>query len=474
MPTPRPLSRRALLRLFALSGAVSGIALSRAALGPRPAWAQAEETASDVLVIGAGIAGLAAARTCAAAGLRVRILEAASTTGGRIRTDRTTGLPLDLGASWIHGGDRDNPIRQRADSLGLETVVTDYAGFALFDGPARVGDDALDAAYTRFEAVVAEALAAAEAADEDRSLRAALEAVGFSPAREPLAEFFITGAIEQESGAAADALSAWWLGSDEAFEGDDRMIVGGYDAITDALTRECIAAGVAIQLGQRVSRITHDGPQVYVETDTGASFSAARGIITLPLGVLKRPAHTGGVHFIPGHSARKQAAIERLGMGLLTKSLFVFPRRFWPADGTEFGLLSQPPGRWAQWFDFTALVGAPVLLGFNAADEGARVEALDDAARTAEAMAALRAAFGRAVPDPTAAVHTRWLSDPFTYGAYSFLAVGASPEDRDALAAPEGRLLFAGEATSRQYAATVHGAYLSGVRAGEETIRTGA
>jgi monoamine oxidase len=84
-------------------------------------------------------------------------------------------------------------------------------------------------------------------------------------------------------------------------------------------------------------------------------------------------------------------------------------------------------------------------------------------------MQALRSMFGRAIPDPVDAQITRWASDPLAFGSYSFNALGATPDMRDDLARPvDGRIFFAGEATERDYFATVHGAYLSGLRAAEQ------
>ncbi|HHW87448.1 MAG TPA: FAD-dependent oxidoreductase, partial [Chloroflexi bacterium] len=119
-------------------------------------------------------------------------------------------------------------------------------------------------------------------------------------------------------------------------------------------------------------------------------------------------------------------------------------------------------------------VDKPVLLWFNAGEYGAALEALSDAEITAAAMATMRTLYGDAIPAPEAVHITRWLSDPLARGAYSSLAVGATPDDRAALAAPvDGRLYFAGEATHRDYPSTVHGAYLSGLEAASAITQSG-
>lgn len=118
---------------------------------------------------------------------------------------------------------------------------------------------------------------------------------------------------------------------------------------------------------------------------------------------------------------------------------------------------------------FTRALNQPVLLGFNAADEARRMESWTDEKIVASALATLRRIFGRATPDPVDYQVTRWAADPFAAGSYSFNALGATPQMRDDLAASiNGKLFFAGEATSRRHFGSAHGAYLSGLRAARE------
>jgi monoamine oxidase len=112
-----------------------------------------------------------------------------------------------------------------------------------------------------------------------------------------------------------------------------------------------------------------------------------------------------------------------------------------------------------------------VLLCLQGGSAARAAERLPGPDLVANAMEWIRAAFGSSVAPPSFHQVTRWSSDPFAYGSYSFFAKGSSPEDVDALAAPVGvRLFFAGEATSRDHPATVHGAYASGLRAAEEVL----
>jgi monoamine oxidase len=133
-----------------------------------------------------------------------------------------------------------------------------------------------------------------------------------------------------------------------------------------------------------------------------------------------------------------------------------------------------PPqnGHWVEWLSLARPAQQPVLLGFNAADFGREIEAWSDDEIVADAMRTLRVIFGRRIPDPDGSRITRWASDPFAGGSYSFNALGSTPDMRDELARSiAGRLHLAGEATHREHFGTVHGAYLSGLRAAQDVLR---
>lgn len=113
----------------------------------------------------------------------------------------------------------------------------------------------------------------------------------------------------------------------------------------------------------------------------------------------------------------------------------------------------------------------PVLLGFNAADYGRKIEAWSDEQIVASAMKTLKTIFGANIPQPIDWQVTRWASDPFARGAYSYHALGSTPRMRDALASSlSRRLFFAGEATNRDHFGTAHGAYLSGLQAARDVL----
>ncbi len=425
----------------------------------------------DALILGAGIAGLSAAKALTARGLRVVVLEGRDRIGGRVWTDESwPGLPLDMGAGWIHGL-TGNPITTLARELELDLVVTDYDSLVLYDEAGRrLPQHEAEALDTEFAAVLAELAAERQrrqaAGAPDISLAEAFDQAvarrGLdAQARQRLA-FQLNLEVEHEFAADAADLSFYLWDSEHTFPGQDAIFPQGYSHIARAL-----AAGLDIRLQHTVSHVAYDAAGVTVTTDRGV-FVAERAVATLPLGVLKQ----GRVSFAPPLPTAKAAAIERLGMNVLNRVYLRFPTVFWAADDASFiGHIGAVKGEWPIFMNFHALTGAPVLLAFNAGLHGTAIENLSDEAIVAGMLAVLRRLYGASVPEPEAWLITRWLSDPFAGGSYSSMAPGSTLADREALSLPLGdRLFFAGEATHLEYPSTVHGAHLSGLRAANQLL----
>ncbi|XP_075975022.1 lysine-specific histone demethylase Su(var)3-3 isoform X2 [Anticarsia gemmatalis] len=210
---------------------------------------------------------------------------------------------------------------------------------------------------------------------------------------------------------------------------------------------------------------------------TGNHLTGDVVLCTLPLGVLKVAVANNGqnqnnfVKFDPPLPDWKVAAIKRLGYGNLNKVVLCFERTFWDPSANLFGHVGTTTASRGELFLFWNLYSAPVLLALVAGEAAAVMENVTDDVIVGRCIAVLKSIFGHAaVPQPKECVVTRWRADPFARGSYSFVAVGSSGTDYDLLAAPvpgspgENRLFFAGEHTMRNYPATVHGAFLSGLR----------
>ena len=306
--------------------------------GRRAAEEILDEEAESVIVIGAGAAGLAAAHDLAAAGVDVRVLEARNRIGGRVWTDTSMGLPLDLGASWIHGVN-DNPLSELADQIGAARASTDYDNLKVRDvdgeivKPEEIPDE--------FEEVVS---------------------------------------IETEFAADIGDLSPDALEEGLELDGGDVIFPNGYVSVLEALID-----GFDVDLETVVDRVETGDEGVTIGAGE-ASFDADAALVTVPLGVLK----AGSIAFSPPLRQERLDAIERLGMGLLNKVYLRFDETFWDRDADVLGYIGPKRGYFTVWINIARYTGEPILLGFNAANVAEELEALTDEQIVAEAMAALR------------------------------------------------------------------------------------
>ncbi len=411
-----------------------------------------------VLVIGAGMAGLTAARDLRARGFAVIVIEGRQRLGGRIRTDRSLGVPLDLGASWIHGMD-ENPILALADELDVDHVETDYDDLALYDSSgARVGDAELEEVGSGVEELLGEVEAIGERAEEDMSTRAAIDRAlrgeELSPRERELLEWRLS-TIEVT---AAEDLSRLSLVGDESesFDGDDHLFPGGYHPLIEA-----VAEGTTVHLGQVVTRVEHGARGVTVRTRSGLTYEGDAALITVPLGVLK----AGRIQFVPPLPARKRQAIRGLGVGVLNKVAVKFDRVFWPDDVQFLCFASRAPREFPVVMNVAHYTDEPILMAFTGGSFARSIEALPDREVVRRLMDKLRGAFGPAALEPVASVMTRWQWNPMAHGSYAYIPVGGTNAAMSAIGDPvDDRLFFAGDSTEPNHGGNVHGAFLSGRR----------
>lgn len=426
---------------------------------------------TDTIVVGAGMAGLTAARLLHAAGQRVVVLEARDRVGGRLWTDRTAGFSVDRGASWIHGL-TGNPLTDLVTALGMETreftvgsfqaggrPIADYdeAGHLLDHDATRrwTGDvDTADALFQQTIAVSGSEESYAAAAERT------LTATGWEPERAERLRVFYRHRTEEQCGAEAEQVAAHALDED-TIDGDEVIFPGGYEMVAHAL-----AEGLDVRLGMTVTAVTRSATGVRVGTET-ESFDAAQVVVTVPLGVLK----AGAIEFTPALPDAVAGPIARLGMGVFNKVFLQFPERFWQHDVYAIRQHGRPGVPWHSWYDVSVVSGEPMLLTFAGGAWGREIEQMSDEEVVSSVLRSLRTIYGDSLPDPVAHWITRWGIDPLALGSYSYVAVGSSHADHDAMAGPvDGVLHFAGEATCGHEPATVHGALHSGHRVAERIL----
>lgn len=456
-----PLDRRRFLLLLSSAGiAIAGCRKDSDDAPREPAGTPGPggtigEVNVDVIVVGAGVAGLVAARELRRAGKRVILVGARDRVGGRVQTSDALGVPLDLGAAWIHGSGEDQPLVAHARECGVRTVVTDFDEVALHVGSTRVDKEARRRSQEDFRSAIERVRTEGKAGEPLGAIfRRAIAELGLDGDAARLVDWQLA-AFENDYAEESDRLDARQFDRDSAFAGDDLLLLDGYRTVMDGLARD-----LDVRLSHRVQAIDHTGDRVRVETDRGMLFTQ-QVIVTLPLGVLKQ----GSVAFNPELPDRKRAAIRKLGVGAFMKVALRFPQAFWPTDRAVLGLAGRSHGEFPLFLSVQANHDAPILVGMVVGNVARELETAPDEEVLASAQSALRAMFGAAIPAPTAHAITRWGVDPFALGAYSGAAVGVAPDDYEALPAPVGsKLFFAGEATAATHNATVHAALLSGIR----------
>ncbi|OBK14414.1 monoamine oxidase [Mycobacterium asiaticum] len=409
----------------------------------------------SVLIVGAGMAGLAAARSLSDTGRQVRIVEARNRIGGRVHTSRDWGTPLELGASWIHGT-TNNPLLELAGKVHAHIEPTNY------DNPAELAIDPQLQPMTYHSQTWRDLVSDAREEASGGSLGAAVAA---RSNREELSDreraalaYYVNTEIEDEYAADADQLSATTFDQGSYTGGPQSVVTTGYDALPRLL-----ADGIRIDFNTIVNSIVQQDNSVVV-TAGDQTFEGPAAIVTVPLGVLK----SGAITFDPPLPERHAHAVRALGFGVLAKSYFRFRQRNWDRENAFFQYLGAKENRWAQWFTLPASAG-PIVLAFNPGRNGRYLESAPPHDLLADAAPIARRLFGA---EPVEVRSSRWTVDPYALGSYSYHAPGSGPDDRRRLQEPIGdRLYLAGEAVGADNPATVHGALLSGRHAAAELLR---
>jgi monoamine oxidase len=278
------------------------------------------------------------------------------------------------------------------------------------------------------------------------------------------------------------SLSGWDQDGGNEFEGPHTKVIGGYTQVPRGLWK--LPNPLDVRFNSPVKKIkynTKPGQPAMVECTNGEIIEADRIVLTVPLGVLKQDS----IIFDPPLPERKTTSIQRMGFGLLNKVILVYAEPFWESNRDGWGLLNEPEneevdnqssysarrGRFYYFWNCTSTAGRPMLVAFMAGSAAHYTETVSNDQIVTEATSRLRTIFPtKDVPRPVEVIVTRWNKDPFSRGTYSYVGPKTQQEDYDIMAEPVGPIHFAGEATCGGYPATVHGAYISGLRAASEVM----
>ncbi len=402
----------------------------------------------DVIIIGAGASGLAAARLLTAAGREVVLLEARDRTGGRIWTDYSHGA-VELGAEFIHGDQACTWAD--VEAANLRTRPWGSRRFFARGGQILPTNDPFAARVFALYAAVADY--------RGPDLSVAQLLARLAPANDPAVPITLRWLCNLE-GAEPERLSAaaYAREREQSSNGEGNFhILDGYSRLVEAM-----AAGLQIRLNAPVREVRWERGAVTLTLEHGESLEASRLLVTVPVSLLQ----AGVPSFTPELPATRRAAIHAIPMGQVTKVAVWFERQRWP----DFTVLSSD-GRIATWWP-VAGASTPTLMGYQGGPTARAVAAMGEADALEVALDELTQLFGPAVR--AAYLGGRlvdWNADPWSRGAYTYSAVGMGAA-RATLAAPlDDTIFFAGEATAEGgHIATVHGAIESGRRAARELL----
>jgi monoamine oxidase len=420
---------------------------------------------NDVIVVGAGIAGLAAARTLVDAGLQVTLIEARERAGGRIFTFPSAAgeLPVELGAEFVHG-------------LPLELIhLIEEAGLTRFELGGETlcfrkenGSGRLERCHDQPEVdQLFNELAHLQPPQEDLSFSEFVAQRGFSPETVARATNYVEGFNAADAGRISIRALEKQQVAEDAISGDRLFRVEeGYNRVPEFLLRRFLEAGGRWVPSAPVRSITWKPGKVEVATESGQVFKSAAAVVTLPLGVLQ----ARRVAFVPQPVEIFDAA-DRMAMGTAARVVYEFTREFWSKlsrlKGVSFLFAPDeiPPTWWT-----TEPWPAAMLTGWVA---GRRAEQLNLVELPETGLATLARLLGSEPADLRKHLvrsHWHdWKNDVYSLGSYSYVPRGAIHASDELSVPVENTLFFAGEHTDTSgHWGTVHGALRSGYRAAEQ------
>ena len=447
----------------------------------------ANTSTDSIIVVGAGCAGLSAARYLKQQGQHALILEARDCVGGRVRTIHDFGVPVDLGAVWLHCGPK-NPLKKIAHEIALERRVSDFSNLAVYGIQAEGGFlDPLKAAEN-ISAELEICQKAMKSASFWPYLRTVIgRSVGLGGSRTSIADLLeqATANLKKKQGSSqylpfmnmffeglyaspTEELGFASLLTESVTEPEERMLPTDDQFVTGGMEKilNYLAQDLEVQFNHVVQRITYNHRGVEIQTQK-ETFKASAVIVTVPIGVLR----SGQITFEPDLPHLHQQALKYMDMGLVNRVVLQFPHVFWPES---VDILAMCNSSWRPMFiNYAHYHQVPVLIGIVGGQAAHRIEALSDTEIAQEFCNELQRILQVTVPEPTKVVVQRWKQEEFAKGAYPRYLIGATGLEPKHLATPiQNRVFFAGDGTSLTEPGYLHGAFWSGELAAQRLCKT--
>lgn len=413
----------------------------------------------DVIVIGAGAAGLAAARELRRAGHSVLILESSKRVGGRVRTlyDVNAGMPVELGAEFIHG--EAKVTRRLVDEARLATVPVNGEHYRSRAGKFEDQGDVWKRMVRVFKRMDADR-------KEDRSFQEYIDTKPGGPflkGERALALGFIRG-FEAADPCLISEKSLAQQGNPVEGTAQSARVVNGYAALIDYMYAELVDV---VRFSSLVQRIVWEDGRVRVFTKDGAKHEARAAIITVPLPHLQDESIA-----IEPEVPNIRKAARLLVMGNVARVVVVVKERFWEDKAGDLSFVHTPDRPFNAWWTMNP-IEAPMIVGWSGGPPS--VDIMQGGDIEGSALREMARAFGmrRArAEDLVVSIHAYdWTNDRHSRGAYSYVGVGGVDAPKQLSRPVRGTLFFAGEATDTTSSGTVEGALASGTRAARQVVK---
>lgn len=424
-----------------------------------------------ILIIGAGIAGIACAKKLQENGKKVIVLEAKSSIGGRINSKKIDSDIFDLGASWIHGID-DNPIWAITQENDIETTIFNYNNSQYFHKNGTLFSEKEVQEFEFYIDKIEEMLSQTQkisALDAIKEIIFSLPYLGNSFSENYLKKLllsFFERIANDPFATNLDLLSSNYKNYEGYFQGNEVVFPQGYYQVVKSISKN-----IEIKLNIDVKKIAYNNDYVEIIDSNDNFYTGSRVVVTVPLGILKK----NHIEFRPPLSSDYIHSIQEIGFGSFNKVFFELeqplPFRlkssvenisdFYWNDTDCFNIL-----------DLSKIYQKPTYLMLFGGDKSNFIDNSTDREVSDFIFNSLQKQFDRIPNKPKKIIVTRWGVDPYSYGSFSFPSLNHTDDLIKILHKPIRKLIFfAGEHCSLKYAGTVHGAYLSGCEVAEKILK---